>query len=258
MTTTISTAKIARTPEAAATALDATAEEIDRMSMSERIDFLRALRAGPAATLGAGDKWLNLEGVIAFFQDQSLGAPGTWVSHVNAGVLEGVERGIALAVDPDGSDFDNPGAREWARYLELLRTGELDIPTAHASAWSRAKKVGTDYGVALAVRHGLAPTAVEERFLRIAEGYNWAMSNRAPVDFLVAFAGYFDASLAGIDPAAVDRLFAVGSADAARRGCQIAYAAALIEPTPESLTHFRPLLAMLPSMFNTLAQEDSR
>ncbi|WP_433204728.1 hypothetical protein ACQP1G_16530 [Nocardia sp. CA-107356] len=256
MTTTLRNATTIRTSEAAAAGLDATAEEIDLMSMSERIDFLRALRAGPAAGLGACDKWLNLEGVIAFFRDHNLGSPGTWVSYVNAGVLEGVERGIALAIDPTGSDFDNPGSREWARYLELLQTGKLEVPAAHAEAWSRAKKVGTDHGVALAARHGLAPTAVEERFLRIAEAYNWAMSNRAPVDALVAFAGYLDASLAGINPAAVDRLFQVGSADAARRGCKIAYAAALIEPTPEGFTQFRPLLAMLPSIFNTLAQEE--
>ncbi|WP_433205131.1 hypothetical protein ACQP1G_17425 [Nocardia sp. CA-107356] len=44
MTTTLHIATTIRTSEAAATALDATAEEIDRMSMSERIVFRRSRR----------------------------------------------------------------------------------------------------------------------------------------------------------------------------------------------------------------------
>ncbi|NUS44565.1 MAG: hypothetical protein HOQ24_12865 [Mycobacteriaceae bacterium] len=255
MTATLGSSHDTRETSITAVELDTAAAAVDQMSMPDRLVFLQSLRDGPARALGAGDKWLNLEGVITFFRNFGLGEPGTWVSWVNAGVLEGVGRGVALALDETADDYGNPGAHAWAQYLRQLAAGELATEYAHAQAWSLAKKVGTDYGVALAARHGLTPTPVEQRFLRIAEAYNWAMGNRAPVDALVAFAGYLDDKLAGIEPSAVDRLFSVGSVDGARRGCEIAYAAALIEPSAGSWSQFRPLLGMLPPMFNTLSDD---
>ncbi|MFI9508641.1 hypothetical protein [Nocardia sp. NPDC052566] len=216
--------------------------------------MLSALRGGPAVAFGAGQRWRNLEGVMTFFRDAGLGRPGTWVSMVNAGVLEGVARGIAMAYDSTADDYGNQAARVWAAYLTRLRGGELAAPSAHAAAWSLAKRVGTDYSVRLAERHDLTPTPVELRFLRLAEAYNWLMDNRAPVDLVVAFAGHLNPRLAGIDRAGVDRLFSTGSVEAARRACEIAYAAALVEPSEgDSAARLNMVITLLPAVFNALA-----
>lgn len=84
-----------RTPADCAAALDCTAADIDVMTMPERLEFVRAMQAGPAAQLGAADRWRNIEGVITFFRDNQLGASGTWVSYVDAGIVEGIQRGAS-------------------------------------------------------------------------------------------------------------------------------------------------------------------
>ncbi|MEU4743119.1 hypothetical protein AB0G02_22010, partial [Actinosynnema sp. NPDC023658] len=89
---------VGRSAGECAVSLDCTAAELDRMDVAERLEFLRLVQSGPAAALGASDRWRNIEGVLEFFRDHGLGAPGTWVSHVDAGILEGVERGVALAL----------------------------------------------------------------------------------------------------------------------------------------------------------------
>ena len=81
-----------------ASTLDCTIADIDAMSMAERLEFVRGMQSGPAAALGATDRWRNIEGVITFFRDRGLGAPGTWVSYVDAGIVEGIQRGIAIAL----------------------------------------------------------------------------------------------------------------------------------------------------------------
>ena len=65
-----------RAPAECAAALDCTAADIDLMSMPERLEFVRAMQAGPAAQLGAPDRWRNIEGVILFFHDHQLGPSG--------------------------------------------------------------------------------------------------------------------------------------------------------------------------------------
>src|SRR3954469_4871754 len=52
-----------------ATTLTCRTADIDRMTMAERVAFVRAVEHGPAAELGAGDRWGNIEGVISFFRD---------------------------------------------------------------------------------------------------------------------------------------------------------------------------------------------
>ena len=87
----------ARTPADCAAALDCSIDDIDLLTMAERLEFVRAMESGHGAELGVPDRWRNIEGVITFFRDQRLGASGTWVSYVDAGIVEGIERGLALA-----------------------------------------------------------------------------------------------------------------------------------------------------------------
>ncbi|OXM61473.1 MULTISPECIES: hypothetical protein [Amycolatopsis] len=164
-----------------ANTLTCTAEDINGMTIAQRLAFVRALSAGPAADIvpGYAPRWRNIEGVLRFFADRELGEPGTWVSYVDAGILEGIERGIALARGDSTDTFGNPGASLWASYLTRLRDGRLSLRSVHDRAWSEAEQASTEYGVALAERvHGVAATPVEERFYQFSEFYRWTLRNR--------------------------------------------------------------------------------
>ncbi|GGP78810.1 hypothetical protein [Saccharothrix coeruleofusca] len=241
----------ARSPADCAAALDCTAAEIDRMAMDERLELLRALQRGPAAVFGATDRWRNVEGVIAFFRDRGLGAPGTWVSHVDAGILEGIERGVAIALGRSTDGFGNPGSAEWADYLIALRRGELAERAAHDRAWSEAEQAATDHGVVLAERvRGLRPTAVERRFFLFSEFYRWTLRNRpAVLDLLLVHGVLVHPVLPLRRVPFVDWFTDVGNPVPSYEGCQVAYAHAELDPVSGSFGTLELLLAYLPELF---------
>ncbi|MBK1785888.1 hypothetical protein [Prauserella cavernicola] len=170
-----------RDPLGCATTLDCSLAEIDAMTMPDRLEFLRAMSEGPAADIvgGHAPRWGNIEGIIAFFAAHEMGASGTWVSYVDAGILEGIERGIAIASGRGTDTFGNPGSLSWASYLQRLRDGELESRSAHDRAWSEAEQAATDHGVFVAEQvNGIAPSAVEQRFFAYSEFYRWALRTR--------------------------------------------------------------------------------
>ena len=225
------------------------------MNMQARAGLLDQLREH-ACEFGAQACWANHAGVIEFFRHRGLGAPGTWISWVNAVVLESIARGIALALVPEADDYANPGARAWAQYLLERQRGELVETTTHAHAWSRAKRIATGYAVQVAsTRCGLEPTITERRFLTAARLYNWSMAHREPLDALIEFSGVLHPAFAAltIDPAAVDRLFEVGDAAVAEKACHIAWDAAELESLALS-----NLMSLLPRVLALFAPEAGR
>ena len=163
--------------DACATTLTCTAEQINTMSMTKRLAFLRSI--SPSAAPGYAPRWGNIEGVLEFFGDRGLGKPGSWVSYVDAGDLEAVERGIAIAEGRGTDTYGNQGAVLWASYLLLLRSGELSDRSAHDRAWSQAEQASVDEGVLLADRiHGLKATPTERRFFKFTEFYRWVLRAR--------------------------------------------------------------------------------
>ncbi|WP_280262536.1 hypothetical protein [Nocardia wallacei] len=233
--------------------LDLTAHDIDGMAMSDRLEFVRVL-GHHGQQLGAADAWRRLEGVVAFFDAAGLGAPGTWLSRVNAKILEAVARGIVITDDAGADDYGNPGARAWADYLALFTAGpSVGEPNAAAAAWSWARRVSVDAGRRWASHCGAEPTAHEQRFLVIADACNLAVAHRPMLDLLVTYAGVLGPSLAGIDPAIVDRLCDPADADTARRGCEIAYAAATLNPDAACGTQEHRLLPVIRGMLDALA-----
>lgn len=238
-----------RTTEIAESAqmLDAAWQEIDSWNMPERRWFLDTI-GNRTAQLAGEKRWCNLTGVIDFFDSASWGAPGTWVSVVNAVVLEGVEAGLATALDSKANDFGNPSAQEWKNYLTGIMTDQLSTTNAESRVWSLAKEVGTDYGVAVARNQGLTPTPVEERFLAYAAAYNWLKGNRALLDLLVVNRGVIDKALEeAISPEQIDRLFTVGDADTTLRACKLAHSIAQLEPATDLRGALKLLMTGLPA-----------
>lgn len=242
----------ADTPTSCAVTLDCTAEDINRMTMNERLTFVRAMQSGHGADLGVSDSWRNIEGVITFFRDKGLGAPGTWVSYVDAGIVEGIERGLAIARDPSADDFGNPGSQLWADYI----TGSHPNRAAHDRAWSLAEQASTEHGVALAEGHGQYATAVEERFYLFSETYRWALRNRpVGLDLLLVYGWLIDPGLAGQRIPFYDWFTDVRESAPSYRGCEMAYGFAQLHPI-EGVFGFAGLfLSYVTSLFEAYSAE---
>jgi hypothetical protein len=211
--------------------LDCTVDEIDGMSMSERLDFVRDIQSGPAAALGASDRWRNIEGVITFFRDRGLGAPGTWVSYVDAGIVEGVQRGVAMALGWSTDTGGNPGSAKWASYVTRLSTGQLTTRAAHDRAWSEAEQASTEYGNTLAKSHGVPATAVEWRFYQFSEMYRWALRNRPfALDLLAIYGPFIVPGLAQARVPFYDWFTDVRESAPSYRSCEMAYGFAELHP----------------------------
>lgn len=221
---------VAAAPDCAST-LDCSYDDINAMSMSERLEFVRDIQSGPAARLGATDRWRNIEGVITFFVDRALGAPDTWVSYVDAGIVEGVERGVAIALGWSADTGGNPGSAKWASYLTRLSTGQLATRAAHDRAWSEAEQASTEYGNAVAEARGQPATAVEWRFYQFSEVYRWTLRNRPVVlDLLAIYGPLIDTGLARARVPFYDWFTDVSESAPSYKGCELAYGFARVHP----------------------------
>jgi hypothetical protein len=221
---------VAAAPDCTST-LDCSLDQINQMSMPERLEFVRDMESGPAATLGAPDRWRNIEGVITFFVDKNLGAPGTWVSYVDAGILEGIQRGIAIALGRSTDTGGNPGAPKWASYLTRLSSGQLTTRAAHDRAWSEAEQASTEYGNTVAEAHGVPATAVEWRFYQFSEVYRWALRNRPfALDLLALYGPLIDPELAGARVPFYDWFTDVRESAPSYKGSEMAYGFAQLHP----------------------------
>ncbi|MBV9843760.1 MAG: hypothetical protein JOZ47_01615 [Kutzneria sp.] len=177
-----------RTPEACAASLDCPASELGGFSASQRLAFVRLVESTqlPHIVPGAAP-WRNIEGVLEMFRDRDVLVPGDWTSIVDSSILEGVERGTALALKLSQDTFGNPGSALWASYLEQLRDGQLTQRGVHDAAWSRAEQASTDHGVAVAAAVGMKPSGRQWRFYEFTELYRWTLRNEPTV--LLALAG---------------------------------------------------------------------
>ncbi len=167
------------------TALDYTASELDALPLTERLTFIRAVQDRVAAEYIPGFRhWRNIEGIIRFFAENGFGAPGSWISYVDAGILEGIERGTAIALGLSEDDFGNPGSKLWAEYLRRMRRGELADRWVHDPAWGNAEQASTERGVRLAEVHGARPSRVDRDIYQFSEVYRWMLRN--PQEALLA------------------------------------------------------------------------
>jgi hypothetical protein len=214
-----------------AAALDCTVEEIDQLTMAERLEFVQLMESGPAAELGASDRWHNIEGVITFFRDNDLGPAGSWVSYVDAGIVEGIQRGIAISSGRSADTGGNPGSQKWASYLTRLSNGELTDRAAHDRAWSEAEQASTEHGNAVAEAHGQAATDVESRFYQFSEMYRWVLRNRpVAIGLLVTYGPLIHPDLAGAAVPFYDWFTDVREQAPSEKGCAMAYGFADLNP----------------------------
>lgn len=100
--------------------------EIGSLTMSSRLKYLRHMESKFFHRVNARDQFRNIEGVISFFDKFNLGAPESWISYVDAAILESIQRGGAIALGLSSETGGNPGSELWASFLRGMRDGTLD------------------------------------------------------------------------------------------------------------------------------------
>ncbi len=144
--------------------LDLTLEEFRAMSAAERIAWVEAFNRG------AGDDWFsNFEDILYYFNDSKIftGLDGStpaslWMSWGDAAVLQVVQDGYALFLDPEvplpGLPEGTPAgvanqrmatARLWAAFFDAKQSDYSDLSAAR-ELWGAAEQAGVDYGEDLA------------------------------------------------------------------------------------------------------------
>ncbi|MQA11965.1 MAG: hypothetical protein GEU98_26195 [Pseudonocardiaceae bacterium] len=243
-----------RSPQECAASLDCGAEDINLMSMSERIEFVRAMSSGPAAELLPEHdpyRWRNIEGIISVFRDRGLGAPGSWISYVDSGIVEGIERGLGIATGRSDETGGNPGARLWAEYLLRLRDGELTERAEHDRAWSVAEQASTEYGVYLSEQvHGEPPNPTDERVYQFSEFYRWLLRNRpAAFDLLTGLGPRINPEMARAKVPFYDWFTDVTKPEPTRKGGHMAVDFANFNVLGGGANAVDLFLAYLPALF---------
>ena len=156
------------------TALTCTFNQIEEMSLSTRLRYVQYMETR-FIPLNAGNQFRAIEGVLKFFISKELGGPGTWVSYVDAGIVESIQRGGAIALGIGKSEGGNPGSPLWAEFLTKMKKRELEdrnvsCPCSssslssllkmrnlsprpsqnHDHAWSISEQTATEYGMNMA------------------------------------------------------------------------------------------------------------
>jgi hypothetical protein len=106
--------------------------------MQERLDYVRYMQSEYFGPLNSDDQFRAIEGVISFFIEKHLGAPGSWVSYVDAAIVEAIQRGGAIALGKSTDDGGNPGSVPWADFLTQMKAGSLsdrDVSGSDCHPW---------------------------------------------------------------------------------------------------------------------------
>lgn len=103
--------------------LSCTFAEIEAMSMSTRLDYIRTMQSDFFRPLNAGNQFRAIEGVITFFIQNDLGKPNSWASYVDASIVEGIQNGGANALGLHTKEGDNPGTKPWTQFLQTMESG---------------------------------------------------------------------------------------------------------------------------------------
>lgn len=107
--------------------LSCTFAAIQSSSLAARLTYIQNMQSDFFADeLKCPTQWRAIEGVIEFFQSKDQGAPGTWVSYTDAGIIEAVQRGGAIALGLSNEDGGNPGSQLWADFMTNMKNGKLD------------------------------------------------------------------------------------------------------------------------------------
>ncbi|EXJ62096.1 hypothetical protein A1O7_02529 [Cladophialophora yegresii CBS 114405] len=129
-------------------ALNCTFDQIQASTMQDRHTYVRYMQSTFFGPLNAANQFRAIEGVITFFISKNLGAPDSWISYVDTGIVEAIQRGGAMALGLSTETGGNPGTTLWRDFLVGMRDGEYTTREAHDYAWGLAEATATEWSKA--------------------------------------------------------------------------------------------------------------
>ncbi|MER7082624.1 hypothetical protein SAMN02982929_03142 [Saccharopolyspora kobensis] len=244
------------TGRSCASTLDCSAAELEALPLTERLAFVRAVQDRVSAEYIPGFRhWRNIEGIIGFFIEKGFGERGSWVSHVDSGILEGIERGTAMALGLSADDGGNPGSQLWADYLRRMHRGELTDRWVHDPAWGNAEQASTEHGLRLAEASGAHPSRIDWQIFQFSELYRWMLRN--PQAALLMLNDHLDRTT-GVPLVPVDflRWFTdVTTPVPAHRGAHVAHDLAVPSPIGAPISTLQLFLAYAPELTRAYREE---
>src|SRR5262249_2588212 len=103
--------------------LSCTFDDIQSSTMSERLSYVQYMESHFFGPLNAANQFRAIEGVITFFISKNLGQPGSWISWVDTGIVEAIQRGGAIALGMSTDTGGNPGTQLWADFFVQMKNG---------------------------------------------------------------------------------------------------------------------------------------
>jgi hypothetical protein len=100
-------------------------EQIASATMASRLAYVRYMESNFFGRLNAATQYRAIEGVITFFDRNRLGPPESWISYVDAGIVQGIQNGGAIALGRSTATGGNPGSQKWATFLLKMKNGQL-------------------------------------------------------------------------------------------------------------------------------------
>ncbi|KAI5302587.1 hypothetical protein KEM56_000545, partial [Ascosphaera pollenicola] len=161
--------------------------DIESMSMPDRLSFLKYIIVHKLTLLDAADQAGAEEGMMNFMIGKKLSHTKTYLSCLNAAVLESVQRGAAIALNISRDTGGNPASPKWAKFFIQYQRGQLDDRNYHDLAWAKAEQSAIDYGILLAeTLPGIEqPTGRILRFVRASTLYRTIMMYRRTILWLL-------------------------------------------------------------------------
>jgi len=160
--------------------LDCTLENFDSMSIADRLLWIQYFMDLPEVGL-----WFkNIEGIIQGFVENGLAESGSWLSIVDAAILQGIQDGYAISIMGTergvvgNTASVNPGRASWKAFFnELADYSPGQNANSLIDKWGTAEEDSTKHGEEIAASLGLASDPYETVFLRTGNFYRWAAHN---------------------------------------------------------------------------------
>lgn len=100
--------------------------DIESMSLPDRLLFLKYIIVHKLTLLNSADQAGAEEGLMNFLIGKRLAQTKTYLSCLNAAVLESVQRGAAIALNISKETGGNPASLKWAKFFVLYGRGQLE------------------------------------------------------------------------------------------------------------------------------------
>ncbi|KIW81737.1 hypothetical protein Z517_04763 [Fonsecaea pedrosoi CBS 271.37] len=128
--------------------LSCTFDQIQSSTMQERLAFVQYMESQWFGPLNSANQFRAIEGVITFFIGKNLGAPNSWISYVDTGIVEAIQRGGAMALGLSTDTGGNPGTTLWRDFFIGMRDGTYTTRQDHDYAWGLAEATATEWSKA--------------------------------------------------------------------------------------------------------------